>query len=363
MRFDAFRVFLGSPTSRAESGPSAAVAYVVSGSVERTPTRIHVSARLTDRPTGQVQWSRSFERSLTTADILDVRAELSSGIVSHLAQPYGIVNTAAAARLSLARPETLFAYDCVQRAFAYRRTFAKEAYPPVRACLEEAVRRDPGYADAWAMLGFAHLDAARFGFVEETAKAGEMIAGLRAAQRAVKLAPTSVRSLQSLAALRFMSGDYDGAEQIQRKAIEANPNDPESLAQLGWRLNVRGNAQEGWKYMRAAVDRSVHPPAWYYANLALAQYLAGALPQARGNAELGKGHCCGVGQFILALAEAGVGHVAGARTAYAEAVREAPILGHDPAAFMANFGVAPAVVDRIMPELRKAGLVITDLRR
>ena len=81
----------------------------------------------------------------------------------------------------------------MQRAFAYRRTFAKELYPPVRACLEEAVRRDPGYADAWAMLAFAHLDAARYGLVEPAARPGEMAAGLEAAQRAVALAPDGVR--------------------------------------------------------------------------------------------------------------------------------------------------------------------------
>ena len=69
-------------------------------------------------------------------------------------------------------PQTMFAYDCVQRAFAFRRTFAPEDYPPVRACLEEAVRRDPDYAAAWAMLAFAHMDAARFELVEPVGPAG-----------------------------------------------------------------------------------------------------------------------------------------------------------------------------------------------
>ena len=74
----------------------------------------------------------------------------------------GVINPARQGSSAADRPATLFAYDCVQRAFAYRRTFAGELYPPVRACLEEAVRLDPNYAAAWAMLGFAHLDAVRF---------------------------------------------------------------------------------------------------------------------------------------------------------------------------------------------------------
>ena len=158
----------------------------------------------------------------------------------------------------------------------------------MRACLEEAVRRDPGYAGAWAMLAFAHLDAARYGLVEPAARPGELDAGLAAAQRAVELAPESVRSLQSLAALHFARGEYDEAERVQRQAIALNPHDPESLAQLGWRLMVRGQWEEGGTLLQEAVDRSMVVPAWYHETLAVALYLGGDLQRARDEAELGK---------------------------------------------------------------------------
>src|SRR5262249_50976698 len=145
-----------------EIPPAAAgsIAFIVAGTVQRESERVRVTARLTDRATSQVLWSQSYDRALTTPDILDLQAELSAAIVGHLAPAYGIITTAATERLTASRPASLFAYDCVQRAFGYRRAFAKELYPPARACLEESVRRDPGYAGAWAMLAFAHLDAA-----------------------------------------------------------------------------------------------------------------------------------------------------------------------------------------------------------
>ena len=133
-----------------------------------------MTARLSERDSGRVLWSKSYDRALGTNAIFDVEAELTAAITDQLAQVYGVINAAAATQLRHDRPATLFAYDCVQRAFAYRRTFAKKLYPPVRACLEDAVRRDPNYAAAWAMLAFAHLDAARFGLVEPDARAGEL---------------------------------------------------------------------------------------------------------------------------------------------------------------------------------------------
>jgi TolB-like protein len=361
MRFDGLQVFAGGPAGQRGSDlpPAAAgaLAYVISGDVQRELSRTLVTARLTDRGTGQVLWSQTYQRALTTAEIYDVQAELSAGIVGRLAQVYGVITAAATTQLRRTRPETLFAYDCVQRAFAYRRTASMETYPAVRACLEEAVRRDPGYAIAWAMLAFAHLDAARFGLVEPAARAGELQAGLAAAQHAVELAPDSVPALQSLSALRYGNGDYVESERIQRQAIALNPNNPESLAQLGWRLTKRGGWQEGAALLQQAIDRSVAVPNWYHTALALGLYLGGELERARDSAEAGQAFCCGLGHAVLAVTEAAVGDLAEAGTALDEAMRQAPLLGRDPRAFWAGFQVSNDLIDRLDADLAKAGLV------
>ena len=88
--------------------------------------------------------------------------------------------------------------------------------------------------------------------------AGEMQAGLAAAQHAVELAPSSVIALQSLAALHYATGDFDEAERVQRQAIALNPNNPESLAQLGWRLAVHGR----WEKV-ALCCRAQFPTVWW----------------------------------------------------------------------------------------------------
>jgi TolB-like protein len=360
MRFDGLQVFAAAPGGDAAVPLPAAAAgaptYTVSGGVERAPDRARVTARLTDRLSGEVLWSERYDRPLTTGDIVGVEDELVAGIASRLAQVYGVVNTAAALRLARTPPATVFAYDCVQRAFAYRRTFDLDRYPAVRACLEESVRRDPGYAGAWAMLAFAHLDAARFGLVEPAARPGELDAGMAAARRAVELAPDGVRSLQSLAALLYGTGDFDEAERVQRRAIALNPHDPEGLAQLGWRLTARGRWDEGARLLQQAVDRSLVVPSWYHENLAYSLYLGGEFGRARDQAELAKPSCCGFGYTALALTEAALGRVEAARTALAQAIRASPLLERDPVEYWARFQASPEVIARLNAGLAKVGL-------
>ena len=357
-RFDGVRVFTGriGIGGRVEVPPAAGdLVYIVAGTVAREAARIHVTARLTEPASEQILWSRSYDRTLSAGDIFGTEGVLTAAIVRELAQSYGVIAADAAKRLDRSQPTTMFAYECVQRAFAFRRSFASEGYAPVRACLEESVARDPGYAAAWAMLAFVHLDAARFGMVPAEDQPAELQAGLGAARHAVELAPDSVTALQSLAALRYATGEIEEAERVLRRAIALNPNDPESLAQLGWRLAVHGRWGEGRDLLQEAIDRTVSVPDWYYLVLAVSLYLANDLEPARAAAEHGKSTCCGLGHVFLAMTEAALGHSEAARAALDEALRQAPLLGRDPTRYWANFQVAPEVVARFNAGLAKAG--------
>ena len=72
MRFDGLQVFAICDDQRqrdalAKGGGRRAPAYVVTGSVERDPDRVRVTARLTDRASAQVLWSQSYDQVLIAA--------------------------------------------------------------------------------------------------------------------------------------------------------------------------------------------------------------------------------------------------------------------------------------------------------
>ncbi len=151
------------PPTRSSSASGSTLATwssQVKGSVRRGPDRVRLIVHLIQAQTGQYLWTETYVARSRPRGVFAIQEQLAADLASQLAQPYGIINEAPADAFRQQRPETLFAYDCVLRALDYRRTQGREKHAAARACLEEAVRRDPGYAEAWALLAYIYLGLA-----------------------------------------------------------------------------------------------------------------------------------------------------------------------------------------------------------
>ena len=178
-------------------------------------------------------------------------------IAAALGQPYGVLGSDLAPASDRVEPTWRATPACC--AHTLTGGLPHELRQPVLACLDEAVQRDPGYAEPWAMLGWLHLDAARYAFVPDADGSARVEQALDFASKAVAIDPESVVALQALAAVQFHLGNFDESEHIQRQALALNPNDPDTLAQLGWRLAIRGRWDEG--PLPRARDRPDRQPA------------------------------------------------------------------------------------------------------
>jgi TolB-like protein len=362
MRFSALRIYSPSASFREEAaadprelGRRLGVSYVLTGSVSAAAPSVRVTTQLTDAGTGQVRWSRTFDRTLTPGDLLAVQGDIAAGIAAALGQPYGVVKNDVTARVLSGSAATMPSYACVLRAYAYRRSFATELYAPVRACLEAAVARDPGYSDAWALLGWLRLDAVRFGYADKAAVAATSAGALAAARRATELDPKRVLALQALAAVEYYAGDHEGSERDQRAALALNPNDPDTMAQLGWRLAARGNWDEGIPLLRQAIDRTIDPPGWYFHLVAVGQFLHGDFEGMLATAERAAVDGSALSQSFIAIAQGALGHREAAAEALARMAAVDPRLARDPAAVYREHQTIPSTVDALVGGLRKAG--------
>jgi len=359
MRFPGFRLYTlpvsfekGANGEPAELGRDLGVAYVVSGSVNVNAEEIRVGVQTIEGRTGRLLWSQTYDRPLIPRALIRVQRELASEIATVLGQPYGVVRSDLTDRQEMPAVANMQSYVCVLRAYAYRRSFSRKEFDPVLGCLKDAVRRDPNYSSAWAMLGWLYLDAGRIPYAGYNTQDVYKKA-LEAASEAVRLAPKNTLSLKVLGAVYHYMGQYDESERVMRQALAINPYDPETMAQLGWRLAVRGKFKEGIPLLKRAIERTVNPPGWYYHLIAIDLYLRGQYQQMREIAERAQANNSGFTQMLIAIANGELGNRDAARAALKKLSEFKP-LASDPAAYMRRHGAVDKIVDPLMAGLQKA---------
>ncbi|HSA80984.1 MAG TPA: hypothetical protein VLE23_09180 [Geminicoccaceae bacterium] len=333
------------------------VRYVVKGSVRRAANGIRTTVHLIDTGSGRYLWSESYDRSPGGDGSVALQTSLGAELATRLAEPHGIIRQVTAGLQGKDRPEILRTYDCISQAYSYRRTFSRDLYLSTRDCLDEAVRHDPSRPDAWAMLAFAHLDEFRwYGFGPRHRQPEALDQALAAARRATELDRDSSLSLSAYAAVKFYRGELDEAEAAQRRALTLNPNNPELLAQLGWRVAFTRDWDEGIAMVGQAIERSGATDGWYFLLLAFDDYRHGDC----GNALAGVARIGGTFFFLspalVAMCQADLGDQEAARQALEEAVARDPTFAEDPRGAFRLHRTPEDLIDRFMDGLRKAGL-------
>ena len=162
--------------------------YVVEGSVRKVGARLRVTVQLLDARDGTHLWADTYDRDLSASDIFAVQDEITEQVVGTIASNSGVISRARFAEIKEKPTDSLDAYECVLQVGAYYRdNYIATEHVKVRACLERAVKSDPGYADAWAYLTFLYLDEYRFNY---NPRPDSLDRALEAAQRAVDADPT-----------------------------------------------------------------------------------------------------------------------------------------------------------------------------
>lgn len=332
------------------------VDYVVSGNLYSPAVpgkiRLLVSLRKTD---GKVLWSGSFDRQVTAGEMTLLQGDLVQGIASTLGQAYGVIATDVAEQIAADPFPSDSTFDCLLRAYAFRRYFSPELRQGVSDCVAKAVVKDPGNSDVWAMTGWLRLDQALFPDIPAAERISHLDAALEATQKAVTLSPQSTLALQAHAAVLHHRGSYSESEQVMRAALALNPADPELLHQIGWRLAVRGKFDEGVDFIRQAIDRSIDPPSRYYNLIAIQDFtderyddmLVSARAAARGDSS--------VGNALLAIASAASADGTPAEIAKAleRMTSFRPELARDPGGVFLRHGLTPEITTKLVKALDK----------
>ena len=233
-------------------GEELGVAHVVEGSVQRAANKIRVNAQLIDARTDAHLWAQTYDRDL--ADVFAIQSEIAKAIADQLQ-----AKLSPNEKKAIEQPPTtdLAAFDLYSRAKSLLLTtnFSVTTDPDVGKAIElldEAVKRDPSFFDAYCQLAFAHESLYAGGADHTPARLALAEAAVQAATR---LRPDAAEThLARAQYLYYGPRDYAGALAELEVARRALPNDPRLFELTGYILRRRSQQEEGLRNLEHAVE-------------------------------------------------------------------------------------------------------------
>ena len=238
--------------------------YVVQGSVRRTASRVRVSVQLIDGVSCVQLWGDRYDREI--GDLFELQDQLTRMIAAALGVKLQDVSLQRAMTKS---PLELDSYDCVLRARRYTSALSAEMHVEARDLLEKAVELDPLSSDAHALLANVYLAEHRF---EMNPRPNPIGRALKHALAATQLDPRNAYARCWLAIVHFFRGENEKFETESQLALSLNPNDPETLADIGHYLAFMGEFERGVELSRRAQELNPLHPGWYYFSFARLDY-------------------------------------------------------------------------------------------
>lgn len=213
-RTSAFQ-FKGKTSDVRQVGEQLSVGTVLEGSVRKSGNRLRVTAQLINVADGFHIWSERYDREMS--DVFELQDDIVRSIIDALK-----VKLIAKVDAPLVQGGTsnLEAYHLLLEGRHHWNRRTAESLGKAEACFLEAVRLDPGYADAQGGLALTYAvmqDHTEIPHAELTIKIE------RAAEAAFRLNAEMPDAHAALAMCLMDRLDWAGAERAIRRAIDSNP--------------------------------------------------------------------------------------------------------------------------------------------
>ena len=247
------RHYKSAPENLREIGQELGVAHLLEGSVQRAANRVRVNAQLIDARTDAHLWAQTYDRDL--ADVFAIQSEIAKAIAEQLQ-----AKLSPNEKKAIEQPPTtdLAAFDLYSQAKSLLLTAAFSAAfePDLRKAIElldEAVKRDPSFFDAYCQLAYAHEYL--YGQTGSDHTPARLALAEAAVQAATRLRPDAAEThLARAQYLYYGLRDYPGALAQLEIARRGLPNDPRLFELTGYILRRRGQQEEGLQNLQRAVE-------------------------------------------------------------------------------------------------------------
>jgi TolB-like protein/Tfp pilus assembly protein PilF len=240
--------YKSAPENLAEIGKQLGVAHILEGSVQKSGDAVRVNVRLIKATKDSQLWADTFDRKLT--DIFSVESEVAKAIADQLQAKLTGQEEQVIAAKSTDNPE---AYDAYLRGLAYSLKAGTSAANSLGAqkYLREAVKLDPKFALAWALLSYTDAVGYLLTTLQPTIALREE--ARQAAETALTLQPNLGEAVLAKGYYHYSClKDYDTAVGYFEQARPLLPNSSQISESLAYVTRRQGHWDRSEAYFNEA---------------------------------------------------------------------------------------------------------------
>jgi serine/threonine protein kinase/Tfp pilus assembly protein PilF len=229
-----------SPTRDLELGLALGCGWVLAGSYQKAGNAVRITTRLTDVSTGRVIATEKVDGTLD--EIFALQDRLTRAVLGRLRLP---TPTPAATKEA---PE-VHVYELVTRATAFDFRVNREELDQAIELLERALRLDPTYAPAHALLAsvYGHRSIA-------TTRPEDLDRSIEHADRAIVLDPHNAKAYNYKGYSLWRQGRWEAAAAVLRRAVELDPSDAMAHYLIGGTSLLHHEYEEMLPHLQRAVE-------------------------------------------------------------------------------------------------------------
>ncbi|HEX6902304.1 MAG TPA: protein kinase [Thermoanaerobaculia bacterium] len=243
------------------------VSYIVEGSAVRSGDRVRISVQLVDAARDAIIWNNAYERRME--DIFDVQNEVAEAVARETQGELTSTDLQKLAGTRAVRPEV---YELYLKARFLLSKRSRESAQEALTLLDQALARDPGYAQAWASKADCYVLLVSFGMAAMPTEEG-LPKARQAARRALELDPNLSEAHALLGVVELGSWNWTEAEEHFQRAIALNPSNADAYHRYTQLLSARGDHERAIAAIQKAqqldpLSPPVHTAAaanYYYA--------------------------------------------------------------------------------------------------
>lgn len=263
--------FKGTNKSSQQIAKELNVDALVEGSVERSGSRVRISARLIDVRNDRNLWAESYERDLQ--DVLALQSQVARTIASQIKVDLNPQERVRLATVRQVNPDAEIAYLKGQYEMG---KWTREGFKEGFTYFQQAVQEDPAFAEAWAGLSDTYFEWGESGIAP---KAETLPKARAAAQKALELDETLSEGHVSVATLAATGGMPSVAGKELQRAIALDPSNARAHQVYGIYLRSFGRFDQSLAELERAEELDPLTPKKKN-NLGAALYFVGRYDEA-----------------------------------------------------------------------------------